>query len=380
MKKRPKIIAACQDAGGCNAVYPVVRKLCSQGYSTRLYASLYAGDILRQKKADFSEITAGDFNRVGNVLDREGADLVLLGTSMGFSLEDVFVTESRKRDIPTVAVFDSWVNYSVRFYSDADKRDLYFLPDYVCVSDDFVKRKMKKEGIPTRKIAVTGNPYFDGLLKETQSYIPRAKKDLLAKWGCRPDSFIVSFFSQGVDRLFGDSASNPDFLGFTQFDALKLLITGLEKFCENKNVTLVIRPHPKEGEPIYRNFEKKKGNMRIVVDKDGEARKVLAVSDIVSGMFSIMLVEAYLVGKKILSVQPCLCREDPFILSRLKIVKKAGNLKEIYRQLNQCTKKIKYKRNKPDWIMPGESAARVTELIAKVLKKREKGGIKNQHE
>ena len=367
MKKNFKIIAACQDAGGCNAVYPVVKKLRREGHSIRLYASLYGAKILRRKEAVFSELSVCNFNCAGDILDREKGDLVLLGTSMGFSLEDVFVEECRKRNIPSVAIFDSWINYSVRFCAAADKRDLRYLPDYICVSDDFVREEMKKEGIPAHKIIVTGNPYFDGLLKETEKYSSGARKDFLAKLGNHFDPLIVTFLSQGIDRLFGASVKDPGFLGFTQFDALKLLITGLEKFYGNKNVILVIRPHPKEDISTYRNFEKKQGNIRIIVDNNDDARKILAISDIVAGMFSIMLVEAYILGKKILSIQPCLLGENPFILSRMNIVKNAGNLEELGEQLNQRAENIKDKRNKLDFIMPGESTGRVIDFIKKVF-------------
>lgn len=365
MRKNLKIIAACQDIGGCNAIYPVIEKMRRSGHSVCLYASSYSVDILRKKRLEFYEVPRGNFNSVSKIFDKENPDIVLLGTSMGFSLEDALLKESRKRGSKTVAIFDSWVNYSLRFVDPLDKATLNYLPDYICVSDNFVKNRMEKEGIPEKRIIVTGNPYFDDLLKDARNYTAKTKDRLLEDYNVPSDTIIVSFFSQRIDKTFGSRKTDKGFLGYTQFDALKLLITALKSFYADRNVLLIIRPHPKEDTVSYAKFTKRNRYLRVVVSNKEEPRKIIAISDIVCGMFSVTLVEAYLLKKKILSIQPNLKAENPFILHHLGLVESLGTGEEVLKQLvlfaeNKGSTKIK------NFFNTGKGTQNVIDLIYKV--------------
>lgn len=371
MKKKFKVIAACQDIGGCNAIYPVVEKMRRIGHLVLLFASLESVGILKRRKTEFSAMSVDDFESVRGILKRERPDLVLLGTSRGFSLEDIFVEESRKLNIPTVAVFDSWVNYSARFGESANGKALKYLPSYICASDSFAKLALEKEGIPGKTIVLSGNPYFDDLLKGTKNHTQNTRNYFLKKLGISPKTVIMSFFSQGIDAAFGLNSHDRNFLGYTQFDALRLLLTAMRKFYKGKDSILVVKPHPKENKIAYQYFRKHYTDIRITITEE-EPRKILGISDIVAGMFSTTLIEGYLLGKKILSIQPSLCRDNPFILSRLGLVSTLCSLTEVLDQMAEYEKNKGHRKIDYGAFNIGRATINILNFITDLIEGREK--------
>jgi len=57
-----------------------------------------------------------------------------------------------------------------------------------------------------------------------------------------------------------------------------------------------------------------------VVKNESTSTELLSVYDLVVGMTSIMLIEAYILGCAVVSLQPNLKIKDPLILSRLNLI------------------------------------------------------------
>lgn len=365
MKKEIKIVAVCQDPGGLNAIYPVIERLRDSGSQVLLCASSYSADILRDKGIEFLPIPANNFSLAAEILDREKFDLLLTGTSFGFSAEDVFVEEARKRRIKSVAIFDSWVNFSVRFIDPSDKKHLRFLPDYICVSDDLVRKGMEREGIPLQRIVVTGNPYFDTLLKESEGFDPFYRDRFLANYGLSRRAKIITFFSQGLNRTFGNDSLPKGFLGYTQFDALQLLLSALKNKSACKDeLILLIRPHPKEESAAYKEFESQEDGLRVMVSSKENPRDILFISEIIAGMFSILLIEAYILGKKILSIQPSVSSDTPFLLEKLNLLKPLRNSSEILEEMRRLELQDTFAQaSLRDFLKIGNSTENILHLV-----------------
>jgi hypothetical protein len=330
-----KIIAACQDPGGCNALLPVINELRRQQVEVVFLAAEYSKEILKRKNIFFEAINNYKDNSVKNIFKQVNPDIVISGTSFGYSLEDVVIQESRSKNIPSLAILDSWMNYSARF-SDLDKGcNLEYLPDLVCVPDKFACSEMVREGISLTRLVVTGNPYFDDCIKDISVYAEQ-KKSWLKKKDMPRDSRVISFFSQRIDATFGKDKTSPKYLGYNQYDVVNLLIRVLDAVVKNCffKLVVVLRPHPKESTSFYENIVQHKSDCFILVDPELEARQLIAISDIVVGMFSTTLIEAYMAGKNIISIQPSRIKDDQFVLSRRGLIKPAEKSEDLCEQIN----------------------------------------------
>lgn len=334
LRRLLKIIAGCQDPGGYNAILPIVKELRIRGYNVEFLASGYSARIIRKMNVVFSKTLKQNFASIEKSFVKTKPNVVLIGTSLGYSLENVLVMLAQKYNVPSIAVLDSWVSYSKRFSGLSSGEKFRYLPNIVCVMDDIAKNEMINEGIPPDRIRVTGNPYFDNFREEIMVYLSE-KSNFLKDKGLASDVLIVSFFSQSIDKSFGSNNKNPNFLGYTQFDAFRLLINTLSEIKKNKElkIALIVRPHPKEESDSYDFFKNETNDISLIIDNDNEHRKVLAISDIICGMFSSILIEAYMFGKKIISIQPNLSKSNPFVLSRLGIVNTIRTSEELKRQL-----------------------------------------------
>jgi hypothetical protein len=82
-------------------------------------------------------------------------------------------------------------------------------------------------------------------------------------------------------------------------------------------VTLVIRLHPKDQQDDYKDLlEICSSSIRLVFDRDTDSSLLLKAADLIIGMFSMVLLEGAILGKRFISVQIGLKRENPLIFDR----------------------------------------------------------------
>jgi len=89
------------------------------------------------------------------LFDIGGADLVFTGTSFGDSIEKRIISAAKAENIPTISIVDFWTDY-IPSFSDSEKRNFKYLPDYILAVDEIMKKEMVAEGFPKDKIFITG--------------------------------------------------------------------------------------------------------------------------------------------------------------------------------------------------------------------------------
>ena len=84
---------------------------------------------------------------------------------------------------------------------------------------------------------------------------------------------------------------------------------------------LLIKLHPKDTPEEYERILSEYPNLHSrIIRNELSPVECIQVSDEVYGMTSIMLIEAYILGKKTVSLQPGLMGEDSCVLSRYDII------------------------------------------------------------
>ena len=313
----PIIAAVCGDAGGANAVAPVIRALRrAAGYTVQALAYGVARTTWREKGIDFQELSESTtVDDAAAFLKRVGAGLVLLGTSVnGIDLEKRFLKAARRLGTPTLAVLDFWSNYLPRFADEQGR--LGELPDVIAIMDDQTCADMERQGFPRERLIVTGQPAFDELAALGKAATPQQRAATREVLGVDPDERLIVFASQPLTALYGADPSNPGYLGYTEQTVLALLARCLEPIsCRaGQRMVLWVRPHPRENPAALQPSAS--ARVRAVVSGQGDGRELTLAADLVTGMTSVFLVEACLLGCPVLSLQPGLRAADPLPTNR----------------------------------------------------------------
>lgn len=312
MKKEYKIIFTAQDPGGFNAMAPVIKKLEKD-------ARFNISVILAKHACLFAEkqnIKYLDGDKVS--FDITGADLIFTGTSFAGSIEKRIINMAKEKNIPTITIVDFWTDY-VPSFSDSEKRNFKYLSDYILVVDEIMKKEMIAESFPPNKIFITGNPHFDSFSK-----IIRQK----------PNKNQVAFFSQPFSEIYKNSCE--DYKNCTKFNEVQVfedIVRALEKIDLNKKITINFHPRSKKLD----KFDEIIKNSKLKISKEKKLcnKELIKKSDIITGINSVVLFEAAMMGKKVLSYQPELKGEDLLISNRFGLSTPVYKKEKLYSALEK---------------------------------------------
>lgn len=289
MNKKKHLIFLTHDPGGLDVVYPVYDlynkeekdecELWKTGPSAQLgqYGT----------KFDEDEVLAC----LRNNIDPENTILVT-GTSWNSLIETDAIHICKNQGVKTISILDYWTNYIERFMN----RGEYIIPDYYFVMDDIAKMDAIKCGINCNIIRVVGHPGMDKYISARNKNIHNRTKAY--------DIENVLFLSQPIN------ASRGGTLGYDENIVISDLIDASQKI----GFKLSILFHPKDSNWIkekYRDY-----------GVNGEGRSMVDVVkdyDTVIGMFTIGILQCYLLGAKVISYQPGLCNSDLCIANRLGV-------------------------------------------------------------
>ena len=195
-------------------------------------------------------------------------DVVVASASHAL-VEDSAIAFARTGGLPFARFIDTWYGYRERLCL----RDGRFeLPDQILVIDEPAIASAQREGIPRQRLTAVGNPWWEGV-------------QLLAP----ADPREVVFVSQPVRRFYGGR------LGYTEQQAWAALLESAHRFP-----ALIQRihfaPHPADEMPPPAADD--------LVNVVPSGREALGLAGTVIGMFSSLLVEAFLAGRRVVSLQP----------------------------------------------------------------------------
>lgn len=283
------IVAVAHDIGGAQAIYPVIAKLRSK---SNLNVKVIAGHFAQKVFARFDpENTSRDWSEaeIDEYLDTNAPDLLLSSTSWKSCLEQGFRNRVRARKIPSVVVIDFWSNYRLRWH-DATYRfeDAY---DCVCVMDAQTAEAMNREGYPTERLFVTGQPHLERCYRRSTRHRQRSasKKEIAVLF------LTISLVALGLK----DDPVAP----------IRLVCQALAEWCaaSKRQVSLTVRPHPHESLPPdfhHRISASAPPGVTVhVADRSKPILGQLKRSDLVIGYITMGLFEARSLGKTAIALK-----------------------------------------------------------------------------
>ena len=313
LSKKKQIAVICGDAGGTNAIIPVIDLLLNEAnIHLDIFSYREGRKILKKKGLYFTELNETiNFNEIIEILQELKIDLLFSDTSLNslaqtsLELEKLFILAAHKLRIPSLAVLDYWSNYTIRF-SD-NKKNLIYLPDKIAIMDNLAYNEMILEKFPSESLVITGQPAFSELINWTEKFNDSRKRQILTSLGVYLDEYVVIFASEPI--LSGNPL-HTQYPRYSEESVLELLISALEKIQLEiiRRIVLVIRPHPKENHTKFQRFVSK--TIRIIISIEEHTRDIVMSADLVTGITSTILIEAAMLGCIVVSLQPGLLIKD----------------------------------------------------------------------
>ncbi|MGE3556392.1 MAG: hypothetical protein AB7M93_26180 [Candidatus Obscuribacterales bacterium] len=301
MEDRADVLLFVEDPGACNYLKDVPGRLADSGIRAALLATGAGVEYLNSRQGKYTEI-APDAD-VEALLENYGPDLVIVGTSeTRDSLAHKLVDRCRREGIVSVGAVDMEANAEHRFRG-LTETPLAHAPDWLLVPDESCKKEYERLGFPGERAVIAGHPHFDFVRSVATSFDTALRRDIL---GSSPDERrIVTFICEGYDQLNRSATMrSPEYTLFGRGDSEFRTVIVLEELIDAIRETqprpfLVMRLHPKMTDEVEAYEEEVD-----YVSRRENPLELLAASDLVVGMTSMLLHEAAIMGKPTLSVLP----------------------------------------------------------------------------
>lgn len=302
-----RILVFSCEPGGAEVIWPAADLLRRHGAEVKFAAYGLGWERFRQKgeaAERIEPVQAGDV-----ALLRAVAPDLLLTSATSLPERDMSDRHlwlgARRLGIASIAFLDQWQNYALRFSGTTSKSHLAYLPDFINCLNDIGARALVDAGVDAKRLVCLGHP----ALTDIRAVVGRKSRAVIAhRLGLDGSERVVLFANEPIAEHFGRSR------GYDQHDALALFFALLrDGILQGRPV---IKLHPKDDPATYAYLAETFRDLRpLVISTQADSAECLCLADQVCGMTSIMLIEAYVLGRPVLSLQPGLVGEDALILS-----------------------------------------------------------------
>ena len=284
----PRVLFAAGDVGGGRALLPVMEACAARGVS---YAAVRHGYF-----ADHEDLESAVTPVLS--LGRSDPDSVQLPTDVvafSGSVADTFALSLARRaeteGLRTLHLLDNWSSYRRRLEHDGQPM---FHPDRYAVMDELARDAAVEAGVDVATVIITGQP---ALAELATAEVPKRT----------PGRLRIAFISEPAAQDQGPDPRSPNFRGYTETRVLELFCAA----AKDVELEVWIQPHPREDEELLMAaWQRHRGSLDGKRSPFACGRDAVLAADAVVGMASILLYEAWLLGKPVLSIQPELCQSE----------------------------------------------------------------------
>jgi hypothetical protein len=231
-------------------------------------------------------------NSLSHLIDDMSPDRVVLGASVGISIEKRLFTIAREKNVEIDVVVDHYWNLWQRFADPETAKPWRYVPDRIYVPAPACAQRLVTAGFPANRIEVFAHPSL-------KPNVRKADKSLRAQHchalGIPSDAVIVLFISETLfvpdPKWVWDQAYEEDY-----HELLKALLEYSARHDLTKRVYVLVRPHPSEPATRWESLcQSVAGSAWLCVpslDKDF----LFAITDMAFGLNSMLMLEAAAVG------------------------------------------------------------------------------------
>jgi hypothetical protein len=287
MKTKISTFFVAEDPGGFNALFPLIKHFHEEGLDYTVVLDGACRLLAQEQHIKFLDAEGLDDATLFSLLQSTQPKILVCGVSHDtLSIDKRLIALAKRSRIKTLVVMDYWKNYSQRF-SNPGTNDRAYLPDGICVIDDYMKKEMVTEGFDPAQLHITGNPFFETFGKVRKR-----------------DGTYILFASQP----FSETKEAP----FDEVLIFEECVSAL-RAC-GSTLPIVIAFHPREQKRDKFNRIINESKMTIS-HSTGPIEHILPGAEIVIGIQTMPLFQAALMGKKTISYQPGMNKENDILVS-----------------------------------------------------------------
>lgn len=243
-----------------------------------------------------------DLADVASAWRADPAPLLITGTSHYAGFEAALWDLARTSGGKSLVVIDAWLNVPTRF--------THGRPDYVGAVDEAQIAELIALGFAREQLIVTGHPWLADLLGRRENILASIVPPP------RTHAMQILFVSESIASDVAQGINLP--FGFTEFDSFALLHQAAAQAASpDRPVELAIKFHPYEDESWFRGRLAELPSVPHLsirpLERTASPHPWLLWADLVTGISSMLLLEAIVLGRPVVSLQPGLIRENTFI-------------------------------------------------------------------
>lgn len=300
-----KLIFGFSDPGGANQIAAILHCLNNERDKKKVYFRILTDErgFKHKDLLPYLEVVDPELDKMEKIIIDFQPDQIFTAASLSSYIEHNLIKLSNKYDINSITFLDHWTDYYAKFYRDGDAH----FPNLILLNDERAKDIAIEQGLPRKRLRVVGNLFYENLL----SYCPTiSEKEFFDFFDIDYNKKIILFISDSITEQNGGYNASLKKFGFNEisiFTALLNIFNELiySKKINSENFSLLIKLHPKEDISKYDHFfdDSLLTNYTVVQNCDIPNHDILYYSNFHVGMFSSMIIESIILGKKVLRVE-----------------------------------------------------------------------------
>lgn len=306
MKFKPgKCLIFLEDPGAANFFYRIIEPLTLEGINLIVVAEGHAKEFLHSRDvlADFQELNAD----AQSYLSSNNIKLIVVGTSENPESNAFKLIEAaRFLTIPVIGVVDGPGSSGQRF-KGLTQDPLYWVPEWLIVPDAVTAKLYHDLGFNREQIRIFNHPQYDHALSMSQIWTKEdrlnQRRQFLNESDERSILMFISEISTGLEPDAYKRSENYTLQGTSGHDGrteivLEELLLSVANLAPRPY--MILRLHPKQTPDDLKDYLE---YFDFVSRKD-PALEIVNAADIIVGMTSSLLVEAFYLNKPVLAIIP----------------------------------------------------------------------------
>jgi hypothetical protein len=250
--------------------------------------------------------------------------IIITGTTHFDDYTDRLIWEcAASFKMKTLAVLDQWYRLEERFVTPYG----IFRPDFVLTPSEEIATVVDKKNLAKQKAVFIGHPYLETLRKQAQFNLNNRElvRANIKKMFRQDFHTLILLASEPQSQLAASGVQYKN-VDYTQFELFDNVVKGLALSNLNDQL-LLVKPHPKESLSAWNQ------KSAFLINDEVSLYDLIAASDIVIGTKSMLLLEAVIFGKVVISLDFWGILEERLITHDLKLsmeVRDINQLKEAF--------------------------------------------------